>query len=73
MITVTLTPYVKNYSISAGLLTTHFDHKCIYLNFKKRPVAKIFPIKFSILKENEVSWQVTSSIIESYLQLATKK
>jgi exonuclease III len=33
MITVTLTPFVKNCSISAGLLTTHFDHKCIYLNF----------------------------------------
>jgi hypothetical protein len=73
MITVTLTPYVKNCSISMGLLTTHFDHKCIYLNFKKRPVAKIFPIKISILKEDEVSWhwQVTSSLIESYIQHAT--
>ncbi len=71
MITVTLTPYVKSCSISAGLLTTHFDHKCIYLDFKRRPVAKTFPIKISILKENEVSWQVTSSIIESYIQHAT--
>jgi exonuclease III len=61
MITVTLIPYVKNCSISVGLLTTHFDHKCIFLNFKKKPVARTFPIKFSILKENEVSWQVTSS------------
>jgi hypothetical protein len=71
MITVTLTPYVKNCSISAGLLTTHFDHKCIYLNLKKKPVLKTFPIKISILKENEVKWQVTSSIIESYIQHAT--
>jgi hypothetical protein len=71
MITVTLLPHVKNCSISAGLLTTHFDHKCIYLNFKKKPVSKTFPIKISILKEDEVSWQVTSSIIESYIQHAT--
>ena len=70
MITVTLIPYVKNCSISVGLLTTHFDHKCIFLNFKKKPVARTFPIKFSILKENEVSWQVTSSVIESYIQHA---
>jgi hypothetical protein len=33
-------------------------------------VARTFPIKFSILKENEVSWQVTSSVIESYIQHA---
>jgi exonuclease III len=45
LINVVLIPYVKNCSISAGLLTTHFDHKCIYLNFKKKPVAKTFPIK----------------------------
>ncbi len=53
------------------LLSTHFNHKCIYLNFKRKPVAKTFPIKVSILKENEVNWQVTSSIIETYAQHAT--
>jgi exonuclease III len=43
MITVTLIPYVKNCSISAGLLTTHFDHKCIYLNFNKKTGIENFP------------------------------
>jgi exonuclease III len=71
LINVRLLPYVKNCLISPGLLTAHFDHKCISLNFKSKIGIKNYPVKNCILKEEEVNWQVKSSVIETYIQHAT--
>ena len=65
-----LIEHVKNCTISHGLLSAHFDHKCINLTFKQRNGIKNFPVKANILKENEVNWQVSSSVIETYIQHA---
>jgi hypothetical protein len=70
LINVRLLPYVKNCLISHGLLTAHFDHKCISLNFKSKIGIKNYPVKNCILKEDEVNWQVTSSVLETYIQHA---
>jgi exonuclease III len=71
LINVSLLPHVKNCLISPGLLTAHFDHKCISLNFKSKIGIKNYPIKNCILKEDEVNWQVNSSVVETYIQHAT--
>ncbi len=70
LINVRLLPHVKNCLISPGLLTAHFDHKCISLNFKSKIGIKNYPVKNCILKEDEVNWQVNSSVLETYIQHA---
>ncbi len=70
LINVRLLPHVKNCLISPGLLSAHFDHKCISLNFKSKIGIKNYPVKNCILKEDEVNWQVNSSVIETYIQHA---
>jgi hypothetical protein len=57
-------------NISTSLLSAHFDHKCITLNFARKKMFKTYPIKNSILKEDEVNWQVRASVIETYIQHA---
>jgi hypothetical protein len=40
------------------------------LNFEKKKVCKTYPIKNSVLKEDEVNWQVRASVLETYIQHA---
>jgi exonuclease III len=70
LISFPLLEYVKNCTISHGLLSAHFNHKCINLTFKSKGGIKNYPVKNNILNEDEVNWQVTSSVIETYIQHA---
>jgi hypothetical protein len=65
-----LIKHVKNCTISHSLLSAYFDHKCINLTFKQKNGIKNFPVKANILKEDEVNWQVSSSVLETYIQHA---
>jgi hypothetical protein len=65
-----LVEHVKNCTISHGLLSCHFDHKCINLTFKKKNGIKNYLVKTNILKEDEVNWQVSSSVLETCIQHA---
>ena len=61
----------KNSSISNSLTSTLFDHKQIYLDFKKRVKKNREKIKDTILKDPMLEYYIKSHIIDCYVNHAT--